>query len=195
VVIDNGGGNSQSIVYALDRLGVRGVVSGDSDVIRQADRVILPGVGAAKAAMQRLHSYHLVEVIQSLTQPVLGICLGMQLMFEYSEEGQTTTLGIMEGSVRQLPAHPHFPRPHMGWNQLKLLQDSPLWVGVDLEPYVYFVHGFAVLPSDSTLAVCEYGGEWVAACQKDNFIGVQFHPERSSRLGAQILSNFLKWPF
>jgi glutamine amidotransferase len=192
-IIANGGANIASLRFALDRLGASSHLTADPDELRQARRVILPGVGAAADAMQRLHSLGLVEMIPALTQPVLGICLGMQLLFSASEEGDTRCLGILAARVTRFPDRDGYPVPHMGWNQLRTSgTDSPLLHGLADDPYMYFVHSYAVPVGPWTLASTDYGGEFSALVRRDNFYGAQFHPERSSRAGAQLLRNFLE---
>lgn len=194
-IIDNGGANIASLRYALQRLGAASHLTSDAGELRAAKRVILPGVGAAADAMQRLQALELVDVIVQLTQPVLGICLGMQLLFAASEEGNdgddTECLGIVAERVARFPSRPDFPVPHMGWNQLRIRTASPLFDGIASGEYVYFVHSFAAPIGPWTLAATDYGGEFSAAVQHENFHGVQFHPERSARVGSRVLANFL----
>ncbi len=192
VIIDSGGANLASLRYALDRLQVRSIVSSDAGVIGTAPRVLLPGVGAAGDAMARLQRAGLVATLRALTQPVLGICLGMQLLYERSEEGDTTCLGVVPGSVRRLLPAPGRPVPHMGWNSLQPLGADPLLAGIGPRDYVYFVHGYAAAPGADTIASVEYGGPLCACVRRGNFCGVQFHPERSGAVGARLLRNFLE---
>jgi glutamine amidotransferase len=192
VIIDSGGANLASLQYALERLGATAVVSTDREVISQAPRVILPGVGAAADAMRRLTSAGLAQLLPALRQPVLGICLGMQLLFEASEEGTTACLGILPGTVRRLAPREGLPVPHMGWNQLVPLNADPLLEGIGRDTYAYFVHSFAAEVSASTLATAEYGKPLTAVVRRGNFWGTQFHPERSAATGARILANFLE---
>jgi imidazole glycerol-phosphate synthase subunit HisH len=192
VIIDSGGANLASLEFAFERLGARTRVSADPEVIRSAARVVLPGVGSAKDAMQRLQSGSIAAVLPSLTQPVLGICLGMQLLFGSSEEGPTDCLGILPGTARRLQAAPGQPVPHMGWNQIVPQRKDPLLEGVARNDYVYFVHSFAVPASDVTLATADYGTAVSAVVRQGNFWGTQFHPERSAETGARILQNFLR---
>jgi len=192
VIIDSGGANLASLEFAFERLGARTRVSADPDVIRSAARVVLPGVGSAKDAMQRLQSGAIAAVLPSLTQPVLGICLGMQLLFGSSEEGPTDCLGILPGTVQRLQAAPGRPVPHMGWNQIIPQREDPLLQGVARNDYVYFVHSFAVPASNVTLATADYGTAVSAVVRQGNFWGTQFHPERSAETGARILQNFLR---
>jgi imidazole glycerol-phosphate synthase subunit HisH len=154
--------------------------------------VVLPGVGSAADAMARLRSKGLDDLLPSLTQPVLGICLGMQLLFKRSAEGNTDCLGILPDTVRRLQPAPGRPVPHMGWNQLSPLRDDPLLEGISDQEYVYFVHSFAAPVSDMTLASAHYGEPLSAIVRQRNFWGTQFHPERSATVGARVLANFLK---
>jgi glutamine amidotransferase len=190
-IIANGGANIASLRFALDRLGVSSELTADADELRRAPRVILPGVGAAADAMERLHSLGLAAVIPTLTQPVLGICLGMQLLFAGSEEGDTACLGILPARVTRFPDRQGFPVPHMGWNQIVPRADSPLTRGLGDDAYVYFVHSYAAPVGPWTEAVTDYGGEFSAIVRHANFHGAQFHPERSSRAGQRLLANFL----
>lgn len=192
-IIDSGVANFASVEAALARLGAQAVVTADIDVITRADHVILPGVGAANAAMAALTAKGLVPVIQGLRQPVLGICLGMQLLFSRSEEGEQACLNIIEGQVRKLPSGPERPVPHMGWNQLTVLQSNcPLLRGVRTGDRVYFVHSFAAPVAPTTAASAVYGADFAAVVQSDHVFGCQFHPERSGEVGARILKNFLE---
>ena len=190
-IIANCGANIASLRFALDRLGVSSRLTADADELRRAPRVILPGVGAAADAMERLHALGLASVIPTLTQPVLGICLGMQLLFAGSEEGATKCLGILPAQVTRFPDRRGFPVPHMGWNQVVSQTDSPLMRGVGDDAYVYFVHSYAAPVGPWTEAVTDYGGEFSAIVRHANFHGAQFHPERSSRAGSRLLANFL----
>ena len=192
VIIDNGGGNVASVRYALERLGVAAVLSNDPARVRAAARVILPGVGAAGEAMRRLAAAGLDRLIPTLTQPVLGICLGMQLLYAASAEGDTGCLGVIRGRAARLAAAPGRPVPHMGWNRLRILHADPLLDGIAEGEYVYFVHSFAAPVSQNTLASAEYGADIAAVVRRDNFWGTQFHPERSTKVGARILANFLR---
>jgi glutamine amidotransferase len=191
VIIDNGGGNVASVRYALERLGVAAELSADATVVRAARRVILPGVGAAADAMQRLRATGMDRVIPTLTQPVLGICLGMQLLFQSSAEGDTRCLGILEGRAERFPDRAGLPVPHMGWNQLAPVRPSPLLAGIEPGEYAYFVHSYALPPSDDTVALCDYGQPFTAIASRGNFHGAQCHPERSGSTGARLLANFL----
>jgi glutamine amidotransferase len=192
VIVDSGGANLASLRYALERLGARTQVSNDPRTIASAARVVLPGVGAAGHAMERLHAAGLTSVLRALTQPVLGVCLGMQLLFKLSEEGLTECLGVLPYAVRRLRSAPHRPVPHMGWNQLRELRPDPLLEGVPDGAYAYFVHSYAAPLTQHTLASAEYGAAVSAVVRHENFWGTQFHPERSAATGARVLANFLR---
>lgn len=191
VIVATGGANIASLQYALERLGVRAPVSADAARIRRASHVILPGVGAAADAMQRLSSSGLVDCIRELRQPVLGICLGMQLLFERSAEGPTECLGVIPGAAARFDSGNGLPVPHMGWNSLQVLADSPLLAGLGSDPYAYFVHSYALPVGTATTATADYGGSFSACVSWHNFHGMQFHPERSALTGARALGNFL----
>jgi glutamine amidotransferase len=193
-IIDSGGANLASLRYALERLGARSLVSSDAATIAAAPRVLLPGVGAAGNAMQRLRAAGLDALIPQLTVPLLGICLGMQLLFAHSAEDDTRCLGVLNGSVARLRSRPGLPVPHMGWNTLELQRPDPLLAGLAAGDYLYFVHSYAVPAGPSTLAATDYGGPLSAVVRRANFYGVQFHPERSSQAGARLLRNFLALP-
>lgn len=182
-------GNIMSVRVALKRLGHEAVITDDPDVISRAEKVIIPGVGEAGSAMKHLRERDLDTVIVSLRQPVMGICLGLQLMCSYSEENNTHCLGIFDAAVRKFPAGPKVP--HMGWNDFVSLNDDPLLKGINLSDDVYYVHSYYTGVNDYTTAVCEYGLPFSAAMRKDNFFATQFHPEKSAATGARILENFL----
>ncbi|HEX7915581.1 imidazole glycerol phosphate synthase subunit HisH [Rudaea sp.] len=192
VLIDAGGTNIGSVRYALQRLGVDAPLSSNADEIRAATHVILPGVGAAAPGMQRLRETGLVDVVRDLTQPVLGVCLGMQLLFEHSEESDTPCLGLVPASLRLFSRSEGLRVPHMGWNSLRTERASPLLTGIDTGAFAYFVHSYAAPVGDYTLASCDYGGSFSAVVQQGNFHGAQFHPERSASVGAKLLENFIK---
>lgn len=195
VIVNTGCANISSVRFALERLGVEVDVSDDINVINSADKVFLPGVGTASAAMASIKQKGLVSALQSLTQPVLGVCLGMQLMVETSAEGgfQGTEdigcLSLMPGHVARMEAN-GLRLPHMGWNTVTHSNES-LFKGIPQDTYFYFVHSFAVPEYEHTLASCKYGNAFSAAINKNNFYGVQFHPERSGEAGAQLLTNFV----
>ena len=195
-IIDSGGANIASVRFALERLGVDSVLTADPAVISAAERVILPGVGAAPVAMAQLARAGLVECIRSLTQPVLGICLGMQLLFERSEEGDTPLLGLVGGTCGAFNPGMGLTVPHMGWNRLLPHGEGrhPLLSGVEDCAHVYFVHSYAAPVSADTVASCSYGVDFTALVARGNFMGAQFHPERSGPVGARILGNFLALP-
>jgi imidazole glycerol-phosphate synthase subunit HisH len=192
VIVDSGGANLASLRFAFERLGAKTLVTADGSTIASAERVVLPGVGAASYAMRRLRASGLMNVLRTLTQPVLGICLGMQLLFRESEEGPTTCLGIVPDTVRRLYAVPGRPLPHMGWNQLELMRKDPLLEGISENDHVYFVHSYAAGVSEFTLSSTNYGGRLSAVIRRKNFWGTQFHPERSAKTGARVLGNFLR---
>lgn len=192
VIVDSGGANLASLQFAFERLGARTRVTSDVREIADAPRVVLPGVGSAADAMQRLRRSELVAVLPTLRQPVLGICLGMQLLFEHSAEGATACLGILAGTVRRLEASGERPVPHMGWNQLAHSRQDPLLEQIEPGEYFYFVHSYAVPECEVTIARTEYGTSISAVVRRDNFWGTQFHPERSAAAGARLLRNFLR---
>lgn len=191
VLIDSGGANIGSVRYALERLGVDARLTADADAIRSADRVILPGVGAAPAGMARLRELALVDVVRGLTQPLLGICLGMQLLFDSSEEGDVECLGLLPGRVRRLAGSADIRVPHMGWNGLIARRDDPLIAGIEPDAQAYFVHSYAAPVTEDTLATSEHGTGFAAVVRRGHCMGAQFHPERSAAVGARILGNFL----
>lgn len=191
MIVDSGGANLASIRYALERLSCRAIITADGSTIASADRVLLPGVGAAGHVMRRLKEAGLMSVLSTLTQPVLGICLGMQLLFERTEEDRTNGLGMFAGVVYKLQSSAKHPVPHMGWNDLKDMRSDPLLEDIPRGSYAYFVHSYAVSVSELTLAAAWYGAAISAVVRRRNFWGTQFHPERSGSAGAQILANFL----
>ena len=191
VIVANGGANIASLQYALERLNVTSLVSAEPETIRAATHVILPGVGAAADAMMRLRRDHLHELLPTLRQPVLGICLGMQLLFEASDEGQTQCLGIIPGRATRFAEGPGRRVPHIGWNTVDTLRESALLVGLKADDYAYFVHSYALPVSRATVASTCYGAPFTACIESGNFYGTQFHPERSAAVGARVLKNFL----
>jgi glutamine amidotransferase len=194
-VVDLGCANLASVGFALDRLGARFTVTRDAAAIASADRVILPGVGAAGFAASRIDALGLRETLEGLTQPLFGICLGMQLLYETSEEGDARGLGILKGRVGKLPVPKREPWPHMGWSRLARRRwDSRLMHGVEDGAYAYFVHGYACPIDAQTAATARYGVDFAAVVEGTRVFGCQFHPERSSAAGARILANFLEVP-
>jgi imidazole glycerol-phosphate synthase subunit HisH len=191
ILVASGGANIASLQFALQRLGARSEVSADPERVRRATHVILPGVGAAADAMSRLRESRLDELIPTLAQPVLGVCLGMQLLHEASDEGDTACLGVLQGRARRLEAAERRPVPHMGWNTLEARRECPLLDGIAEGAYAYFVHSYALDLSAATLALTRYGTEFSACVGWRNFYGTQFHPERSAGVGARLLGNFL----
>jgi len=191
VLVDAGGANIGSVNYALERLGVRARLSAQASVIASADRVILPGVGAAPVGMRRLHELGLVEVVRNLSQPLLGICLGMQLLFESSDEGDVDCLGLLPGRVTRLQPRPGVRVPHMGWNRFDPLRDDPLLAGLEADASAYFVHSYVAPVTADTIATCTHGVDFAAVVRRGHCQGAQFHPERSGAVGARLLENFL----
>ena len=187
-IIDIGCGNIGSVGIAFERFGLTPIITSDPAEIASADRVVLPGVGAAGFAMEQIEARGLKQVLTSLEQPMLGICLGMQLLFEESEEEDVACLGVIEGRVRKLNPEPDRPVPHMGWSRLSVRDDS---VGLQDGDYVYFAHSYACDDGPSSVATAEYGRPIPAAVRRGNYRGVQFHPERSGKAGARFLESFL----
>ena len=195
VVLDIGVGNTASMVWALERLGARPDLTADSERIASAERLVFPGVGAAGFAAARLEQLGLADVLKAYDRPLLGVCLGMQLLFERSEEGDAPGLGRLPGTVRRIAPAPERPSPHMGWNRLTVERaDEPLLAGVEDGAYAYFVHGYAAPVSAATVASADYGGPFSAVVRQGAVCGCQFHPERSGPLGARVLQNFLDLP-
>lgn len=191
VIIASGGANIASLCYALERLGCRPRQSADAAEIGAASHVILPGVGAALDAMSRLAAAGLDRLVPSLAQPVLGICLGMQLLYEGSDEQDARCLGVLPGRARRFAPAAERPVPHMGWNELRVTRTHPLTEGLRDGEFAYFVHSYALSPGAETVAVSDYGAEFSAVVSHRNFHGAQFHPERSAATGARLLANFL----
>ncbi len=195
-IIDTGCANLSSVKMAIQRLGVEPIVSCDAADIKSADKLILPGVGTAKAAMRNLQERKLVDLIREAKQPLLGFCLGMQMLAQASEESMDgeadiQCLGIIPGKVKLMQVG-NLRLPHMGWNQIEHDGTHPLFNGIPSGSYFYFVHSYALEVTEATLARCDYGQPFSAVVGKDNFFGAQFHPERSGKLGAQLIRNFLE---
>jgi imidazole glycerol-phosphate synthase subunit HisH len=190
VIIKYNAGNIQSVLNALNRLGLRAEVTDDKDKITSADKVIFPGVGEAGSAMKSLQAAGLDKLIPVLKQPVLGICVGMQLLFRHSEENDTACLGIIPANVKKFPPGMDVKVPQIGWNRVYDLK-TPLFNSVKEESYIYNVHSYYAEDSPFTIAHCWYGLEYAAAVQKDNFYGLQFHTEKSAETGDQIIKNFI----
>jgi len=195
VIVDTGCANLSSVKFAIERIGFTATITDDIEQIKAADKVIFPGVGSAKHAMANINDKNLVETLQNLTQPVLGFCLGMQLMCSSSVEsndGETVKcLNIIPIDITPLKSEGN-RLPHMGWNTLTSVANHPVFKGINIGDYFYFVHSFAAPVCEYTVATCNYGSEFSAVIAKDNFIGCQFHPERSSELGSKIIKNFLE---
>ncbi|WP_102523912.1 imidazole glycerol phosphate synthase subunit HisH [Vibrio tapetis] len=197
VIIDTGCANVSSVKFAIERLGCSVEISKDPDVVLAADKLFLPGVGTASEAMKNLAERDLIELVKQVEKPLLGICLGMQLLGKLSQEkgqaanSQVACLGLCDGEVRLLETG-DLPLPHMGWNTVKALPDHPLFKGIELGEYFYFVHSFAMPVGEYTIAQCDYGNPFTAALQSGNYYGVQFHPERSSKVGSKLIQNFLE---
>ncbi len=194
-LIDAGGANLGSVRYALERLGMAVRMVREPSDLAGTSRVILPGVGAAAEGMRRLHAQGLVQPLRDLQVPLLGICLGMQLLFEGSEEGGVDCLGLLPGVVRRLHPAVGVRVPHMGWNKLLALRESPLLDGVTPGVSAYFVHSYAAPVTSDTVAACHHGGLFTAVVQRGRLCGAQFHPERSAGPGARILRNFIETDF
>lgn len=192
-IIDSGGANIASLKFALARLGVDANLTRDPVAISKSDRVILPGVGAAKDAMQRLRDARLVDVIRRLEQPVLGICLGLQLLSEASDEEDVECLGVFAGRAAKLPGSPQLPVPNMGWCPVQQSGGHPVFKDISDGSHFYFVHSFAVPLGEQTVATAEHDSAFSAVLANGNFVAAQFHPERSSTAGARLLSNFMEW--
>lgn len=197
VIIDTGCANVSSVKFAIERLGYTVTISKEPSVVLAADKLFLPGVGTASEAMKNLQERDLIELVKQVEKPLLGICLGMQLLGKVSQEkGQKADelvecLGLCEGEVKLLETG-ELPLPHMGWNTVKSNPEHPLFKGIEEGEYFYFVHSFGMPVGDYTIAQCEYGQPFTAAVQSGNYYGVQFHPERSSKAGSKLIQNFLE---
>lgn len=192
-LIDAGGANLGSVRYAVERLGAEVFIAQDADGLREADRVILPGVGAAGPAMALLQARGFVNTLRTQSKPLLGICLGMQVLHEYSEEGEVNCLGLLPGRVEAMQKQTGIRLPHMGWNSLNIERQSPLIDGLDVQAQAYFVHGYAIARSEHCVLSSEHGQNFSAMVQHGPVVGMQFHPERSAAVGRRLLENFLKW--
>lgn len=190
-IIDTKCANLASLKFALDRLGFQSIISSSVSELEKADKLFLPGVGTAGKAMANLENLGLTAFIKNTTKPLLGICLGMQILGEFSQELSQKTLGVMPFEVRKFKERAGFTLPHMGWNDISILHENALFTGLN-GAYFYFVHSFCVALNEFTLAKCEYCEPFSAALIRDNFFGVQFHPERSGEAGELLLQNFVK---
>jgi len=193
VIVDTGCANISSVRFAIERLGYTVVISKDAAVILDADKLFLPGVGTASEAMKNLQERGLINLLKQVTQPVLGICLGMQLLGAFSEEGKDNIPGLAFCHAPVKLMHTgDLPLPHMGWDTINFDPENPLFKDIAPNSYFYFVHSYAMPVNDDTIATCCYGNDFTAALQHKNYYGVQFHPERSSKVGAQLIKNFLE---
>ena len=186
-----GGANFGSVQYALERIGVETIVTDNAEIIQNADKVILPGVGSAQAAMQRISQHNLTDTLKNLQQPTLAICLGMQILCNSSVEGDTQCLGIIPVDVQAMQASEGLRVPHMGWNQVSAMDEHPLFKDIPQDDYAYFVHGFSVPVNGYTIALSTHGETFSAAMQYRNYFAVQYHPERSGQHGSKLLENFI----
>lgn len=194
LIIDTGCANINSLKFALERLGYEILVSKESADIKSAKKVFLPGVGSAEYAMAGINERNLFDVVTELKQPVLGICLGMQLLTKHSVENNIDTpcLAVIDTQIGKIDAAEHIRLPHMGWNTLTNIKASPLFDGISEQDYFYFVHTYCAPVSNHALALCDYGQNFSASLQQENYYGVQFHPERSGKSGAKLLKNFME---
>ena len=191
-LVDAGGANIGSVLFALQRLGVEATLTADAAVIRASDRVILPGVSTAAMVMGRLRELDLVETLRTLENPLLGVCVGMQLLYERSEEGEVECLGLLPGCVTKLASSTAVRVPHMGWNTLQSLRSTSLVEGIDARDQAYFVHSYAAPVTEDCVLATEHGQSFAAVAQRGRVAGAQFHPERSAAVGARLLHNFLE---
>ena len=190
-IIDYGAGNIRSVGNALDRLGAQYFVSNDINELQRAEKLILPGVGEARSAMESLDRGGLISYLRTIEIPFLGICIGMQILFEHSSERETTCLGVVPGTVSKFDAAT-CKVPHIGWNQIRITRNDPLLQGIQDDEFVYFVHSYRAPVIENAIALTEYGGTFSAAIRKNNYYGVQFHIEKSGKAGLQILRNFIE---
>lgn len=190
-VIDYNAGNIQSVLFALDRLGVKPLLTNDPDRLYKAEKIIFPGVGEASTTMQHLHENHLSELITSYDKPFLGICLGLQLMCRHSEEGDVDCLDVFDLPVRRFPEQPGLKIPHMGWNTVSF-DDDHLFDGIAQDSYFYFVHSYYAALSEDTIGQTTYGVSFASVIARDNYMATQFHPEKSGAVGQLLLNNFIK---
>jgi len=191
-LVDAGGANIGSVLFALQRLGVEATLTGDARTIREADRVILPGVSTAAMVMGQLRELDLVETLRTLEKPLLGVCVGMQLLYERSEEGDVECLGLIPGKVAKLTASAAIRIPHMGWNTLQPLRTSSLSEGIEAGDRAYFVHSYAAPVTPDCVFSSDHGSTFAAVVQRGRVSGAQFHPERSAKVGGRLLQNFLE---
>jgi len=191
-IIDSIGSNLASLKFALDRIKVNFIVTNEVKQIRNSSHIILPGVGAARNAMNKLSQHEIIETITTLSQPTLGICLGMQIFMEHSEEDDTSCLGVFGDSCKLFENQENYPVPHMGWNTIELESSSNLSTGINSGTHFYFVHSYYVPLNSQTIASTTYSKKFSSIIQKDNFVGTQFHPEKSGEQGSILLKNFTK---
>ncbi len=192
-IVDYGAGNTKSVTNLLDRLGQQYVLTADENQIREADRLILPGVGHAASAMDSLVKSGLIPTLKSYQKPFLGICLGMQLMYDFSEEGDVNCLGIIPGMVKEFESDGAHKVPHMGWNTIQADPENPLFEDIPNHSYFYFVHSYFAAMSKETIASCDYIFPFSAAVQYRNYYAVQFHPEKSGEIGQKMMENFCEF--
>lgn len=190
-LIEYGAGNTASVSNALEEIGVEHIISKNEKDISRADKIIFPGVGEASSAVKKLHLLNLFSLLRVIKKPMLGICLGMHILCYHSEEGDVACLGIINGEAKKFDSS-KVKVPHMGWNNVNIINESKLFTNIDDKSYFYFAHSYYIPKNDSTLATTEHDLEFCAALEKDNFYGVQFHPEKSGEAGLQLLKNFVE---